>query len=213
MLVGRRVNIEIGVDIHLRQLAELVLLYLDRQRAVERRLEDVALAGVEIFLRAIQIYPSTLAILGTDGAIVGTEHELHILATRDVGFSHLEGEAEEIPAVGLDGDVYIESLGIEVGIGDDGCPVFAVALDVYGVGILVTLLGLIGHDDATTRVDIDIGLACKSVVQGVFLVQVEIFVGFVELYQFGELAPLGVPIVIVFALLGDIQGTSLIGCF
>ena len=205
LLVGRSVNIEIGVYIDLRQLAELVLLYLDRQRAVERRLEDVALAGVEIFLRLFEVYPSTLAILGTDGAIVGTEHELHILATRDVGFSHLEGEAEEIPAVGLDGNVYIESLGIEVGIGDDGCPVFAVALDVDGVGILGRQLRLVGHDDATTRVDIDIGLACKSVVQGELLVQVEIFVGFIELHRSGELAPLGIIIVIVVCLPGDIE--------
>lgn len=213
LLVGRSVNIEIGVYIYLRQLAELVLLYLDRQRAVERRLEDIALAGVEIFLGAIQVYPSTRALLGADAAIVGTEHELHILATRDVGFSYLEGEAKEIPTVGLDGDVYIEPLGIEVGIGDDGCPVFAIALDVYGVGILARLFGIIRHDDATTRVDVDVWFARKSVIQGVFLVQVEIFVGFVELHQIGELAPLGIPIVIIFALLGNIQGTCLIGCF
>ena len=213
LLVGRSVNIELGVDIDLGQFAKRTLLYLDRQRTVERRLEDVALAGVEKFLRLFEVYPSTLAILGTDGAIVGTEHKLHILATRDVGFSHLEGEAEEIPAVGLDGDVYIESLGIEVGIGDDGCPVFAVALDVYGVGILARLFGIIRHDDATTRVDVDVWFARKSVIQGVFLVQVEIFVGFVELHQIGELAPLGIPIVIIFALLGNIQGTCLIGCF
>ena len=206
-------NIELGVYIHVGQFAKRTLLYLDRQRTVERRLEDVALAGVEIFLGAIKVYPSTLAILGTDGAIVGTEHKLHILTTRDVGFSYLEGEAEEIPAIGLDGDVYIESLGIEVGIGDDGCPVFAVALDVDGVGILVTLLGLVGHDDATTRVDVDIGLTRKSVIQDELLVQVEILVGFIEFYQIGKLAPLGVPIVIVFALLGDIERTSLIGCF
>ena len=104
-------------------------------------------------------------------------------------------------------------MGIEVSIGDDGCPVFAVALDVYGIGILGRQLRLAGHDDATTRVDVDIRLTRKSVVQGVFLVQVEILVGLIELLQFGKLAPLGVPIVIVFALLGDIERTSLIGCF
>lgn len=127
-------------------------------------------------------------------------------------FLTLKGEAEEIPAVSLDGDVYIESLGIEVGIGDDGCPVFAVALDVDGVGILVTLLGLVGHDDTTTRVDIDIRFARKSVIQGVFLVQVEIFVGLVEFHRSGELAPLGIIIVIIVCLFRDIKrGSSIIG--
>ena len=141
------------------------------------------------------------------------EDEFHAIATHYVLLLHLEREAEEIPSVGFYRYVDIESFGIEVGVGYDGSPVLAVALYVYVVGILVALAGFVRHDDATSRVYVDVRLAGEAVVERKLLVQIKILIWLVKLFQLCELTPLGIPIIVFAGLQRDIQSSGFVGGF
>ena len=121
LLVCRGVGFEVAVEPHVRQFAELLLLYHDRERAVCRCLEDISLSGFQIFLCSRQVGPSSLALLGSYLSVVVAEHEVAVafyVASLDV-----EREAEEVPAVGSNSDVDENPLGIHVSLGNNSSPV------------------------------------------------------------------------------------------